>query len=51
MKKIFIFLLVGLVLQGCQTPAHELKSPCVGTEGSPCGDRRKVNDWWINAEA
>jgi hypothetical protein len=26
---------------------EDMKSPCVGVEGSPCGDRRPVNDWWL----
>lgn len=50
MKKIIAFVLIGLFVQGCQTPPHELKSPCVGAEGSPCGPRIKINDWWLNAE-
>lgn len=40
-------LLVGLVSVSACTPSkyEELKSPCVGAEGSPC-DRRPVNDGW-----
>ncbi|MCH2546027.1 MAG: hypothetical protein MK052_00240 [Alphaproteobacteria bacterium] len=26
---------------------EDLKSPCVGTEESPCGVKRNVNDWWM----
>ena len=30
------------VLSACSNPQPDLKSPCVGAEGSPC-DRRPVN--------
>ncbi len=38
---IVIFCLLGLV--ACTKPTRELKSPCVGTESSPCGPKRPVN--------
>lgn len=50
MKKLIALFVVCLALQACQTPPHELKSPCVGAEGSPCGQRINVNDWWMNTE-
>jgi hypothetical protein len=31
-----------LVLQACSNAPDDVKSPCVGAEGSPC-DRRPVN--------
>jgi len=48
MKKTFLFLAIVLLMQGCSTKAPELKSPCVGAEGSPCGPRVPVNDWWLS---
>jgi hypothetical protein len=51
MKKIFtLLLLVGLLqgAQGCASQTPELKSPCVGAEGSPCA-KRPINDWWMHA--
>lgn len=35
------------LLASCSFPHSELKSPCVGKEGSPCGPHRPVNDWWL----
>jgi nitrous oxide reductase accessory protein NosL len=40
-------LLPMIGLAGCASRKDsEVKSPCVGGEGSPC-DRRSVNDWWM----
>ncbi|MBY0406737.1 MAG: hypothetical protein K2Q01_03535 [Rickettsiales bacterium] len=33
------------LLPACSNKQPDLKSPCVGTEKSPCA-RRPVNDWW-----
>jgi hypothetical protein len=45
----WILLLASIVtLSACSSETHELKSPCVGTEGSPCGTKRPVNDWWLS---
>lgn len=43
-------LLMGLtMLSACSDHDKEqLKSPCAGTEDSPCGPRRPVNDWWLS---
>lgn len=35
MKKIAILFAMGLVLQACSKPTHELKSPCVGSLEAP----------------
>lgn len=43
-------LLVGMMLamlSACSQPVEDLKSPCVGNDGSPCA-RRPVNDWWAH---
>lgn len=37
----------ALALTGCSKPKQDLKSPCVGIEGSPCGDRYPVNEHWL----
>ena len=45
--KIFLtFAMLGL-LMACSNPRTDLKSPCAGADGSPCGPRRPVNDWWL----
>jgi hypothetical protein len=36
------------VLASCSNQTPDLKSPCVGAEGSPC-DRQPVNDWWMRS--
>ena len=40
--------LLGL-LAACSLPHSDLKSPCVGADGSPCA-RTPVNDWWLNPQ-
>ena len=48
MKKILIILLLGVSmvqLQACSNKAVDLKSPCVGAEGNPCGPKRAANPW------
>lgn len=35
--------LPALLLGGCASAPKELKSPCVGAEGSPCGPKRSAN--------
>lgn len=32
---------------GCSKERDDLRSPCVGAEGSPCGPTRNVNAWWM----
>lgn len=41
-KKLLLCLVVLSVVSGCAVKREDLKSPCVGAEGSPC-DRRPVN--------
>lgn len=48
MKKILLLLLVISALtqvQACSNKAPDLKSPCVGEKGSPCGPKRAANQW------
>lgn len=45
MKKILALAVILSALSACSNRQEDLKSPCVGAEGSPC-DRRPVNDWW-----
>jgi hypothetical protein len=52
MKKILsvmVLLLATAILPACQGgDRDDLKSPCVGTSGSPCDHlKRNVNDWWL----
>lgn len=50
MIRVAAVLLVAALLQGCSYfKKEDLKSPCVGTEDSPCGAKRPVNDWWMKA--
>jgi hypothetical protein len=46
MKNWLVLVLVAVSVAACSNPVRDLRSPCVGAEGSPC-DRRPVNDWWI----
>lgn len=34
---------------GCSSDSkrEEMKSPCVGAEGSPC-EHRPINNWWLS---
>lgn len=40
--KLLAAMVVVSALSACSNPHPDLKSPCVGSEGSPC-DRRPVN--------
>ena len=42
MKKLTVMTLLAVLLSACSNEVVDLKSPCVGAEGSPC-DRRPVN--------
>lgn len=43
----YVLVSILLSLTACAAPKKEdLKSPCVGAQGSPC-ERRPVNDWWM----
>ncbi|MDX2073536.1 MAG: hypothetical protein SFX19_04115 [Alphaproteobacteria bacterium] len=43
MKIIALVLLSGVLLASCSNAPPELKSPCVGGEGSPCDRRAPAN--------
>lgn len=47
MAKVIVFVLALTFLAGCAEKREDLRSPCVGTENSPCGPRRDVNAWWL----
>lgn len=47
MSRTLLLGMVILFLSSCSNEVVDLKSPCVGAEGSPC-DKRPVNDWWIS---
>ncbi len=38
---------VLLALPSCSNKREDLKSPCVGTDDSPCGPHRSINGWWL----
>ncbi len=44
-----IMLLLAGVITGCGDVGEreDLKSPCVGSDDSPCGPKRSVNGWWV----
>jgi hypothetical protein len=42
MKKWILLGLLAIAATGCASKQPDLKSPCVGAEGSPC-ERRTVN--------
>ena len=46
MRKWLLVSLALIVLPACSNKQPDLKSPCVGTDDSPCV-RRPVNDWWM----
>jgi len=47
MKKVVLAVLVLGMVQGCSSEVPDVKSPCVGLEGSPCGARTPVNGTWL----
>ncbi len=49
MRVLVLVVLVGLSCSACTKKYEDLKSPCVGIDGSPCGPKRSVNDWWAKA--
>jgi hypothetical protein len=42
MKQLLFIVVLG-VLSACSNPVEDLKSPCVGKDGSPCDRRAPVN--------
>jgi hypothetical protein len=49
MKLLLALFLVSVGVSACGDigEREDLTSPCVGIEGSPCGEKRSVNDWWL----
>ncbi|TAF38666.1 MAG: hypothetical protein EAZ66_06065 [Alphaproteobacteria bacterium] len=49
LKYVFIALPLIVALSACNGEGDrpDLRSPCAGLEGSPCGEKRSVNDWWL----
>ena len=43
MPKLLLAVIFLVTLSACTRPQPDLKSPCVGAEGSPC-ERRAVNN-------
>lgn len=50
-RKLFaicLILLSSTFITACEGgDRDDLTSPCVGIEGSPCDEKRMVNDWWL----
>lgn len=47
MVRLVVLAMAITLLAGCGPKKREdLRSPCVGTEESPCGVKRDVNAWW-----
>ncbi len=44
---ILSILVLPAMLSACSSEPPELKSPCVGVEGSPCGEKRPANPWLV----
>lgn len=42
-----MILMMGSMTACSESKREDLKSPCVGSEGSPCGPHRPVNNWWL----
>lgn len=48
MKKLILVLSTLLLLASCASnQVIDIKSPCVSSEGGPCGSKRPINDWWL----
>jgi len=50
LRNLLMAALMAGLLAACTLPHSDLKSPCAGDDGSPCGPRRPVNDWWLSQE-
>lgn len=48
MVRVVMLVFAMTLIAGCNSKKREdLRSPCVGTEESPCGIKRDVNSWWM----
>jgi hypothetical protein len=47
MRMLFLAIVLSFGVSACSSPTKELKSPCVGLEGSPCGKRSANPDRYI----
>lgn len=47
MLRIMMIVLAMTMVVGCSKQRDDLRSPCVGTDDSPCGVKRSVNAWWL----
>ena len=46
-KYVVCLVMLALPLTACSGERKDMKSPCAGTEGSPCGPHKPVNAWWL----
>jgi major membrane immunogen (membrane-anchored lipoprotein) len=42
-RKIVLVMALSALLTACSSSREDLKSPCVGTDESPCGPKRAIN--------
>jgi hypothetical protein len=47
MKKIIFLLPFFVLISSCASKTVDIKSPCVSTDGGPCGPMKPINDWWL----
>lgn len=47
MTRFLMVVILACAVQACSKPVPDLKSPCVGAEGSPCGERYPLNEQWL----
>jgi hypothetical protein len=43
LRRILVVMMLSAALSSCSQHREDLKSPCVGTDDSPCGPKRAVN--------
>ncbi len=49
-RNVFVIATLLGLLTACSLPHSDMKSPCAGIAGSPCGPHRPVNDWWLGPQ-
>jgi len=47
MIRIFIFISLFFISSCFGKKYVDIKSPCVSSEGGPCGPKIPVNNWWL----
>jgi len=47
MKKSLYLIIIMFLMFSCTNKVVDIKSPCVSTDGGPCGPMKPINDWWL----